>query len=332
MVNWSSPETVAANGLAFDRFLHTILGVYIWEWAISLDFDWQFITGKKKFRWPLIFYFYGRYAMLFGLIGFIIALDIRHPINCQALYQVLLVLGNSALGVASLNLAIRTMAVWGNNKFIIGGLSILLMGQFAIILRSMTNTKGIYVEGTGCVTASVQAKIFAAMYTVTMVVDFVILVLTAWKTYINYRNQHRSGLVRLLFRDGLAYFAVAFLGNFIAVIFSILALNPVMSLIADVPATTFATMAAGRVVRRLNCYLSPGPEVYSGSLPPTKPSANSLSRPPTGVRVEMTTFTERDTVENTKVNSPSRADVNDLEGQKFGRDSSDELFKPTSGL
>jgi hypothetical protein len=25
-----------------------------WEWASSLDFDWQFISGKKKFKWPLV--------------------------------------------------------------------------------------------------------------------------------------------------------------------------------------------------------------------------------------------------------------------------------------
>lgn len=25
-----------------------------WEFVLSLDFDWQFISGKKKFRWPLV--------------------------------------------------------------------------------------------------------------------------------------------------------------------------------------------------------------------------------------------------------------------------------------
>ncbi|KAL0057826.1 hypothetical protein AAF712_015526, partial [Marasmius tenuissimus] len=302
-----------------------------WEWMVSLDFDWAFITGRKKFRWPLFFYFYGRYAMLIGLIGFVVALDIRHPINCQALYQALLILGNSALGVASVNLAIRTMAVWGNNKMVIAGLSILLAGQFAIIIRSMTNTKGAYVEGTGCVTVSVESRVFAAMYIVTVVVDFVILVLTAYKTYINYRDSRRSGLIRLIFQDGLAYFAVAFLGNLIAVIFSILALNPVMSLIADVPATTFATMAAGRVVRRLNTYLTGAPQIFSASLPPTKPPVHSRVSNTGGVRVEMTTFTQSDTTD--KSTSPPSPHTEDLEGQNFRRDSGDDIvFKSPSTL
>ena len=59
-----------------------------WEFATSLNFDWDFITGKKKFRWPMvskaalketrrpihpliiqIFYFANRYFLLFALIG-----------------------------------------------------------------------------------------------------------------------------------------------------------------------------------------------------------------------------------------------------------------------
>jgi hypothetical protein len=58
-----------------------------WEWFLSLDFDWEFISGKKKFRWPMvfpfpilfptathpltyqIFYFANRYLLLFAMIG-----------------------------------------------------------------------------------------------------------------------------------------------------------------------------------------------------------------------------------------------------------------------
>lgn len=55
---------------------------------LTLDFDWAVISGKRKFRWPLvsltcvtknksakndgllkIFYFAGRYLLLFAMIG-----------------------------------------------------------------------------------------------------------------------------------------------------------------------------------------------------------------------------------------------------------------------
>jgi hypothetical protein len=25
-----------------------------YEWFLSLDFDWDFISGKKRFRWPMV--------------------------------------------------------------------------------------------------------------------------------------------------------------------------------------------------------------------------------------------------------------------------------------
>ncbi|KAJ8089230.1 hypothetical protein PM082_014478 [Marasmius tenuissimus] len=67
-----------------------------------------------------------------------------------------------------------------------------------------------------------------------MVVDFFILSLTAYKTYVEYQDSYHmhSGLVKLIFRDGLAYFAVAFLSNLVAVIFALLDLNPIIDIMA----------------------------------------------------------------------------------------------------
>jgi hypothetical protein len=32
----------------------TLLSLHSWEFVLSIDFDWQFISGKKLFRWPLV--------------------------------------------------------------------------------------------------------------------------------------------------------------------------------------------------------------------------------------------------------------------------------------
>ncbi|KAF5310563.1 hypothetical protein D9619_008199 [Psilocybe cf. subviscida] len=76
MPDWNSPDEIAKNGVAFSRFMHTLLGLYIWEWVVSLPFDWQYLSGKKTFRWPLAFYFLNRYCLLFALIGIAIALNV----------------------------------------------------------------------------------------------------------------------------------------------------------------------------------------------------------------------------------------------------------------
>ncbi|KAL0059038.1 hypothetical protein AAF712_014251 [Marasmius tenuissimus] len=145
------------------------------------------------------------------------------------------------------------MAVWGNDRFVVVGLSILLAGQFATIMRSVPTTavRGRYLDGIGCVIISAEAEIFATLYTVTMVVDFVILSLTAYKTYVEYRNMYHGGLIKLIFRDGLTYFVVVFLSNLFAVTLSVLNLNPIMAIAANTPASVFATIAACRLTSPL---------------------------------------------------------------------------------
>jgi len=149
---------------------------YSWEWFTSLEFDWQYLSGKRAFRWPMvclfqlcmasyganiamtkIFYFLNRYCLLFALIGMYgfhypiyasdwsassaIALNVTvsvpttgsicrvvdssyRKVNCQGLYtfnQVRLwsyhtltcwrpsqCFGNAAIGLASINLSLRT--------------------------------------------------------------------------------------------------------------------------------------------------------------------------------------------------------------------------------
>jgi len=65
-----------ASAVSFEKLIHVLLGLYMclitlllvstfdiehcflcshrWEWFISLDFDWQYISRKKPFRWPLV--------------------------------------------------------------------------------------------------------------------------------------------------------------------------------------------------------------------------------------------------------------------------------------
>ena len=102
------------------------------------------------------------------------------------------------------------MAVWENTKLVVIGLSVLLAGWFAISLRWMVVFKGVYIDDQSdyqpiLVDVDIRG---AAMFPTTMFVDFVILSLTVYKTYIEYKNMYYSGLIRLIFRDGLAYFAV----------------------------------------------------------------------------------------------------------------------------
>jgi len=108
MVDWHSPAEIALDAQAFSNLIHVLFGLYLWEFCVSFDFDYSFISGKRKYRWPLTFYFIGRYSLLAALIGIIIALDVRSELDCQSLYTFNQCMGNIAIGMASVNLSLRT--------------------------------------------------------------------------------------------------------------------------------------------------------------------------------------------------------------------------------
>ncbi|KAL0069242.1 hypothetical protein AAF712_003605 [Marasmius tenuissimus] len=114
----------------------------------------------------------------------------------------------------------------------------------------------------------------------------------------------RSRLVVLIFGDGLIYFIIAFFANLLATIFMLLNLNPVMSIIANVPAAIATTIVACRAVRRLAKFTHSGPEMFSSTQASTLAFRNTskhsgMQRPKVtttgmgqgdGVRVQMETF------------------------------------------
>ncbi|TFK46833.1 hypothetical protein OE88DRAFT_1637724 [Heliocybe sulcata] len=304
MVDWKSEAEIAKDSEAFARFMHCLIGLYIWEFVTSLPFDWEFISGKKRFRWPMIFYFANRYFLLFALIGIAIVLNVTTPINCQALYTIIQCFGNASIGLASINLSIRTMAVWSQKWYIVVPLVVVILGHWSMLLHGILLTAA-YIPGQGCAITNTNNTLLAATFIYSMCFDFSVLCLTAAK--LAYPWTGRSALFKMIFSDGLIYFLVAFLANLIATIFMLLDLNAVMSIIANVPAAIASTIVACRVVRRLTKFTQKGPEFFASSgagstlaFRGTRPNPGAVSFKKSigtdsmGVHVQMETFTAQD--------------------------------------
>ncbi|KAA1472438.1 hypothetical protein DENSPDRAFT_181446 [Dentipellis sp. KUC8613] len=295
MVDWSSPAELAHDADAFGKFMHALLGLYIWEWFTSLEFEWSFLSGKRRFRWPLIFYFIGRYSLLMALVGIAIALNVQTEVNCQALYTFNQCMGNFAIGMACINLSIRTIAIWSQKLYIVIPLVVIILGHWSLLLHGILLTAA-WVPGQGCVITSADNKLLSATFIYSMCFDFIVMALTAYK--LAYESTARSRLVQMIFGDGLVYFFIAFLANLTATIFMSLNLNPVMVVIANVPAATTSTIVACRVVRRLTNFTTPAAEMFSSTSNSThaKKAGNTQLNvsvgkvPQQGVHVQMSTF------------------------------------------
>ncbi|KAG1730802.1 uncharacterized protein EDB91DRAFT_1239011 [Suillus paluster] len=248
MVNWKSPEEIEMDSTIFLKVMHTLLGLYVWEFFVSLDFDWAVLTGKTRFRWPLTFYFAGRYLLLFAMIGIAVALDTPIEINCQALYAFNQLAGNAAVGLASINLSLRTIAIWSQNTSIVILLVLIIIGHWSLILQGVLLT-ATWLPDVGCAITYSNTTILAATFIYSMCFDFC------------GTNGAPTRLVRMLFSDGLIYFFIAFVSNLIATTMMVLNLNAIMSVIFNVPAAIASTIVASRVVRRLTNFQSSGPEI-----------------------------------------------------------------------
>jgi hypothetical protein len=117
-----------------------------------------------------------------------------------------------------------SMAVWSQRWYIVCPLVAIILGHWSLLLHgacsfglvcsSFSHFKGLgillkadYVAGQGCVITSTDNNVLAATFIYSMVFDFAVLSLTAWKLYFGPGSHSR--LVTLIFKDGLIYFAIA---------------------------------------------------------------------------------------------------------------------------
>ncbi|KII87865.1 hypothetical protein PLICRDRAFT_42388 [Plicaturopsis crispa FD-325 SS-3] len=332
MVNWQSSSELIKDETAFVKLQHALLGLYAWEFVMSLGFEWDFISGKKKFKWPMIFYFAGRYCLLFSLIGIVTAFDVTEEINCQSLFIFNQLAGNAATGFASINLSIRTMAIWGQNLYIKVGLTLIILGHWSLILQGIL-MEVTWVDGSGCVIVHTNNTVLAATFIYSMAFDGIVLCLNTYKLAVTGTGKRSGGskLGRLIFADGMIFFFIAFLSNFLATVFMLLNMNSVMSVIFNVPAVVASTIVASRVVRRLTNFTH-NPEIYTKSSSATDAvvrtgiARGTVPATKTGVHVQMETFTHAEP----EPDSPYDARrVKDLEAYHESDKSSEvEEYKP----
>jgi len=149
------------------------------------------------------------------------------------------------------------MAVWSRRWYIVVPLVVVILGHWSLLLHGVL-LKAKWIPNQGCTITQTDSKLLAATFIYSMAFDLLVLLLTAFKLL--YPATGRSRLVALIFNDGLIYFVIAFLVNLLATIFMLLDLNPIMSIIANVPAAIASTIVATRVVRRLSNFTSSGAE------------------------------------------------------------------------
>ncbi|KAG9004085.1 hypothetical protein FRB94_002676 [Tulasnella sp. JGI-2019a] len=253
MIHWYDPNVIAQSALLFGRLQLALIGLYGWESLLGLQQDWRF--GKRLrqgtfwTRVPICVYFVSKYGTLLSLIGLNYANNATGRINCQAIFTTNELFGNIGIGGASTLLVLRCSAIWRHYPHVMYPLILLSLGQWAILLYSVTTVRSSRGPGGSCIITETNTSLLTALYAYTMALDFAVLIMTLLG--VSRLGRPDSSLWRLLSRDSILYCALAFVSNVIAAVFVILRLNPVMEVMFTVPACVVSTIVACRSFARV---------------------------------------------------------------------------------
>ena len=144
--------------------------------------------------------------MLIKFLPLFHLLLLYRPIDCQALYIFNQVFGNAAIGLASINLSLRTIAVWSQSLYIVVPLVAIILGHWSLLLHGLL-IKAAWIDGAGCQITNTDNKLLAVTFIYSMCFDLLVLILTTVK--LAFGQGQRSQLMDMLFKDGLVYFMIA---------------------------------------------------------------------------------------------------------------------------
>jgi len=93
----------------------------------------------------------------------------------------------------------------------------MIIGHWVLLIRLITSVHARWVDGQGCQVVGISAIYSSIVYSYAMLLDFTVMILTGTKIRFG-RGDYNGKLVRLLYTDGIMYFAVAFVVNLFALV------------------------------------------------------------------------------------------------------------------
>ncbi|KAI0317306.1 hypothetical protein OF83DRAFT_1172084 [Amylostereum chailletii] len=135
MVNWHDPAVVAADFEAFTKLQHVVGGIFIWEFVITLDYDWSYITGERSWKWTM--WASCRLSILAAVILVFVGFDSKSELNCEAWIKFMFIFPYLGILFASALIAVRATAIWDRNIYILLLTVSGLLVQLGVLIRSV---------------------------------------------------------------------------------------------------------------------------------------------------------------------------------------------------
>ncbi|KAH9969866.1 hypothetical protein BC827DRAFT_42482 [Russula dissimulans] len=212
-----------AGAQALNNINHIVAGVYIWEFVLTVDYEYRVMTGKRKFTSTFPLYLGCRW---FALLSILVQLHFPPGLDCQTFVVGVFAFAYLSFLFASALILLRVYALWERSRIIIAYDS----NTSCIIENSLHN----------------RTSVFS-----TFITDLVLLVLMLvgvlrWKD-----ARRTSGIWLLLYTQGIAWVMVFALAEVPPLIFIALNLSDALNLLPLVPGLAAVSIGASRMYRGL---------------------------------------------------------------------------------
>ncbi|KAI0044166.1 hypothetical protein FA95DRAFT_1608784 [Auriscalpium vulgare] len=251
MTNFHDPAVIQADYLSFIKFLHLVDGIYIWEYFMSLDYEWSVLTGKRPYRWTIWIYSITRIGALMTVVMNLIGFNVTSEMNCQTWIVFQLMFAYVALVAASSLIVLRIAAIWNRNHFAVALAVATWSTNVGFLLHDIITSRSVW-NPTAASCTFVDTVHSRNNIIVTFTTDFVLCCIVIAGLLRMRRLHGTTGIWSLLYKQGLIWLGLATVAMIPSTVFIILNLNDPWNLMFQTPSLTVMSIGATRMYRALS--------------------------------------------------------------------------------
>ncbi|KAN0141797.1 hypothetical protein V8E53_000259 [Lactarius tabidus] len=256
MVDFQNPVIIEKDFLALVKLFHVVDGIFIWEFFVTLNYEWSVIRGHRPYRWTIWIYSLARVCTLIAAVLNMLAFDFPTPINCRLWIIFEDIFISLAFAAASFLIVLRIIAIWNRNMIAVGIAICTWSNNVAFLIYNIVLLRSTWEPvQSACIALNMESSKKAAI--VGLVTD-VVLLLTMLFGLLRLRlHGNMFGLGQLLWNQGLILLFLATVAGVTPTVFISLNLNGPFDAMFQTPAIMGMTICATRMHRSLTDFTNP---------------------------------------------------------------------------
>ncbi|KAI9432741.1 hypothetical protein H4582DRAFT_2061560 [Lactarius indigo] len=242
------------------KLWHTIDGLFIWEFFITLEYELSVLRRRRPYQWPIWVYSLTRVCTLVAVILNMLGFDASSPINCHLWIIFELIFAYLAFAAATLLIVLRIYAIWDGNKIAVSIAMSAWLTNVAFLIHAITQLRAAWVPVPGvCAVLNIGKSKNTVI--VTLITDVILcLVMLVGLLRLRQHGITMVGLWNFLWKQGLIWVFLASVVQVVPTVFISLNLNGflggLMLHMFQTPSLIVMSIAATRMYRSLTDFTS----------------------------------------------------------------------------